>query len=86
MGTANNNPPPGDIDARLQFLLSSTESLHSSLQELHANLDKSITPVLERIDALTATSERHEREIKRFTRMMIPALTAYLSGDQGEPQ
>jgi hypothetical protein len=30
------NPNPGDIDARLQFLLTSTESLHASCQELHA--------------------------------------------------
>jgi uncharacterized coiled-coil DUF342 family protein len=30
------NPGQGDIDTRLQFLLQSTESLHASMQELHA--------------------------------------------------
>jgi methyl-accepting chemotaxis protein len=34
---ANPNPPNGDVDARLQFLLQSTESLHASMQELHAS-------------------------------------------------
>jgi len=34
---ANPNPPNGDVDARLQFLLQSTESLHASAQELHAS-------------------------------------------------
>jgi len=36
MGT-NPSLPPGDTDARLQFLLQSTESLHASMQELHAS-------------------------------------------------
>ena len=29
---------PGDFDARLQFLLQSSESLHANLQELHAQM------------------------------------------------
>jgi hypothetical protein len=35
MRTSNPNPG-GDIDGRLQCLLTSTESLHTSCQELHA--------------------------------------------------
>ncbi len=80
MSTHNN--PPRDIDMRLQFLLTSTESLHSSLQEVHASL-KRIDPLIERIDALTAASERHERDNARFNRMMVAALQAYLGE---EPQ
>jgi len=33
---STNNPNPGSIDERLAFLLTSTESLHASTQELHA--------------------------------------------------
>ncbi|HEY6371124.1 MAG TPA: hypothetical protein VIX37_11135 [Candidatus Sulfotelmatobacter sp.] len=31
-----NDKPPKTIDERLEFLLTSTESLHASTQELHA--------------------------------------------------
>ncbi len=75
MSAHNDNPQPGDIDTRLQFLLQSSRSLHSSMQELHAI-----------VNTLAATSERHERDNKRFNRVMGAALQAYLSGDTGEGQ
>jgi len=37
-GETQKNPQPGDFDARLQFLLQSSESLHANLQELHAQM------------------------------------------------
>jgi hypothetical protein len=39
MGT-NPNPQPGDIDARLQFLLQSTESLHATVHEMTEQIQK----------------------------------------------
>jgi peptidoglycan hydrolase CwlO-like protein len=38
MSTHNNNPQSGDVDARLQFLLHSTESLHSTVHEHSAQI------------------------------------------------
>jgi hypothetical protein len=74
--SASNNPnPPGDIDARLQFLLKSSEC--------H---DQQIGKLVERFDKLAETSERHERDNARFNRMMRAALEAYSAGDEGEPQ
>lgn len=63
------------IDQRLEFLVQSTESLHGP-----------VAAVVERIDKLTAQSERHEREIERFRRAMRAALEAWLSenGDGSE--
>ncbi len=46
--------------------------------------DEQLGKLIERIDKLAETSERHERESARFTRMMTPALQAYLAGDAGE--
>ena len=37
-GDTQKNPPRGDFDARLQFLLQSSESLHANLQELYAQM------------------------------------------------
>lgn len=34
----NQKHPPSDFDARLRFLLQSSESLHANLQELHAQM------------------------------------------------
>jgi hypothetical protein len=66
------NPNPPNIDERLQFLLQSTESLHDSVGKL-----------VERVDKLAETSERHERELQRFHRAMRAALEAWLS-ENGE--
>ena len=60
MGTNNSNPQPGDIDARLQFLLTSTESLHataSSHQTELAELRSAIAAVNKQTsDLVTATA------------------------------
>jgi hypothetical protein len=45
------------------------------MQELHAI-----------VNASRHLSERHERDNKRFNRVMGAALQAYLSGDTGEGQ
>jgi cell division protein FtsB len=80
MGTPN--PNPGDIDARLQFLLTGTESLHATVHEMTGQIQQHA----KQIDKLAETSERHERENARFNRMMRAALEAYLSDDTGESE
>ena len=73
MSTANNPPNNGNtpnIDQRLQFLLQSTGSLHSNVERL-----------VERVDKLAETSERHERE---FRRAMRAALEAWLGGEDDQ--
>ncbi len=77
MSTSNNNPQPGDVDARLQFLLTSTESLHATSQELHATVDA----LGIRVANLVAVSERHERDNARFNRVLGAALKAFLEGE-----
>jgi hypothetical protein len=37
-GETQKNPPSGEFDSRLQFLLQSSESLHANLQELYAQM------------------------------------------------
>lgn len=64
------NPNSPNIDERLQFLLQSTESLHSNVEKL-----------VERVDKLAETSERHEREIERFRRAMRAAFEAWVGND-----
>jgi hypothetical protein len=48
--------------------------------------DEQLGKLIERMDKLAETSERHERENTRFTRMMTAALKAYLYEDTGETQ
>ena len=69
MGTTN-NPPPRSIDERLDFLFKSIESHDEQLGKL-----------IDRIDKLAETSERHERDMARFSRMLTAALQAYLGGE-----
>jgi hypothetical protein len=71
--SGHNSNPGRSIDERPEYLLKSSESHDEQLGKL-----------IERIDKLAETSERHERESARFTRMMTPALQAYLAGDAGE--
>jgi len=71
MSPTPNGPTGPTIDERLQFLLQSTESLHSNVERL-----------VERVDKLAETSERHEREMERFRRPMRTALQAWLGEDQ----
>ena len=64
------NPSPGDIDARLQFLLTSTESLHASCQELHAASAQA---------ALTAANHAAEfAELRKSTSDLVTATAALL--------
>jgi len=74
MGMSTHPNPGGDIDARLQFLLQSTESHNEQIGKL-----------TERIDRLTETSERHERDNQRFRSVMRAAFEAYLA-DDGESE
>ena len=70
---STSNPNPGrSIDERLEFLLQSNESHNEQIGKLG-----------ERVDQLTATVERHEREQERFRRMMKAALLAWLEGEDG---
>jgi hypothetical protein len=57
MGT-HANPPSGDFDARLQFLLQSSESLHANLQELHARNTEQDEKIREVEVLLNARTER----------------------------
>ena len=68
-----NSPNPGSIDERLAFLLTSTESLHASTQELHAiaikhseQLEqdgKHILAIAEMVRGLATTAEAHETRL-----------------------
>jgi hypothetical protein len=57
--------PGGDIDARLQFLLTSTESLHASCQELHAASAEA-----------RLTSENHTAELAELRKTSSELVTA----------
>ena len=58
-GDTNKKPQPGDFDARLQFLLQSSESLHANLQELHTQIAERNKEVDARFDKiLTATEDQ----------------------------
>ncbi len=61
-GTSNPQPP---LDARLQALVQTAELQHHHIAQLG-----------KRVDQLTETSERHERENQRFRRAMRVALEA----------
>ncbi len=59
MGTHNNNPQPGDIDARLQFLLQSTESHNEQIGKLAeqiAELSKTVSDLATATGALLLIS------------------------------
>lgn len=59
-GMSTSNPQTSDIDARLQFLLASTESLHQSAQELHASTAANSEPlarVTKNIEELTTATK-----------------------------
>jgi nitroimidazol reductase NimA-like FMN-containing flavoprotein (pyridoxamine 5'-phosphate oxidase superfamily) len=70
------------IDERLQFLLTSTESLHESCRELHATVQQQA----DMIKAQAEMIERHEHRWELVRRVMRAALEAGLSdnGDQQE--
>jgi predicted secreted Zn-dependent protease len=56
-GDTQQNPPPGDFDARLQFLLQSSESLHANLQELHAQIAERNKETDTRFDKILSATE-----------------------------
>jgi len=65
--------PPDDFDARLRFLFQSTESLHASLQELHATISAQNEAQKERdrlidnrFDKLLTIVEGHERRLNNI--------------------
>jgi hypothetical protein len=76
------NPNPGDIDARLQFLLTGTESLHVTVHEMTGPIQEQT----KQIEKLAETSARHERDNARFNRAMGAALKAFLAEDEGGAQ
>lgn len=62
------------VDERLEFLLTSTESLHASCQQLHATVQK-------QAELIT----RHEQRWELVRRAMLAALEAGLrNGDEGQ--
>ena len=67
------------VDERLQFLLTSTESLHASCQELHATVE-------EQGRQLREFDERERRHWRRITGSLRAALEAWLEegGDSDE--
>jgi len=64
-----NNPTPS-LDERLEALVQTAELQHHDIAQLG-----------KRVDQLTETSERHERENQRFRRAMRAALQAWISED-----
>ena len=67
------NPQPS-LDARLQALVQTAELQHHNIAQLG-----------KRVDQLTETSERHERENQRFRRAMRAALEAWIKEDNDNP-
>jgi hypothetical protein len=67
------------VDERLQFLLTSTESLHASCQELHAAAEAQARQLRE-------LDERERQHWGRLTPSLRAALEAWLEddGDQHE--
>jgi hypothetical protein len=64
-----NNPPPS-LDERLGALVQNAQQQHHDIAQMG-----------QRVDQLTETSERHERETQRFRRAMRAALQAWISED-----
>jgi hypothetical protein len=63
-------PPDANINQRLEFLVQSTESLHASLQEVHA--------------AIAAQNERNAAQDVRLDKLLtITERLAAVSGDHG---
>jgi len=55
--STHHNPPSGDIDARLQFLLQSTESLHATTQEHSAQIAENGAQIAENATQIAALSK-----------------------------
>jgi len=74
--STHNNPPSGDIDARLQFLLQSTESLHATTQEHSAQiaenatqiaaLSKTVSDLVTATGALLRISHAHKERLDKL--------------------
>ncbi len=70
------------IDERLQFLLQSTESLHSTVGELTGTVGELSGSVRE----LTQTVAKHEKRWELVRRVMIAALQAGIEPENGEAE
>jgi hypothetical protein len=73
---SNPNPQPRDIDARLQFLLQSTESLHATVHEMTGQIQKHTAQLqidAENIRRLANIAGAHEDRLEdldaRLTRL-----------------
>jgi prefoldin subunit 5 len=69
MGTHNNNPQPGDIDARLQFLLQSAESHNEQIGNLTAQiaeLSKTVSDLATATGALLLISQSHKARLDKI--------------------
>ena len=72
------NNIPKSLDERLEFLLHSSESLHSNLQELHAVASEHDR----QIEALVKLTEQNERRWQRVMRVLRDALDAGLKDNE----
>lgn len=70
-----------NIDERLEFLLQSTESLHSTVMEQ----SRQMVEQSKRVDQLMTLSERNERRWNRFLEALRDALDAGLDENGSEP-
>lgn len=69
------------IDERLKFLLTSTESLHASVQELSATQARQI----EEHDKRYQEQQQENAKQRQHQRAMLAAIRAYLEGlENGE--
>jgi hypothetical protein len=62
------------IDERLKFLVTSTESLHASCQELHA----AAVADREQTEEVARQAETNRAEMHKHQRALIAAIRAYL--------
>jgi hypothetical protein len=74
-----------NIDERLKFLLTSTESLHASCQELHAQAVQDRLKAEEttkQMEAQRAAYEQMRADLHRHQVAMLAAIRAYLEGGE----
>lgn len=73
-------PEEMSIDDRLRFLLTSTESLHASSQELH----QTVARMAEEAKRESEKQAELVRQFNRHRRALITAIRAYLENDLEE--
>ena len=70
---SNENEKPKSIDERLEFLLKSTESLHSNLADLTENLAN----LTEKMDRLVEENKIRDRKFNNLRNAMLKGIATF---------